>query len=181
MDMLKIGRAHLVGTGGGALMAPDVALAHPERVLSVTMASANAGFTDPEFEAVTKRLMVPEKRNLPRPVIELGASYIAANPEGTEAWTVLDRNAWMGGAVRQPTNRPMSFADFATIKAPILLMTGDADSAMPPPRARDIAAHGPRGTELVIVAEAGHALFWEQPDAFNAAVLDFLRRHPAKD
>jgi pimeloyl-ACP methyl ester carboxylesterase len=33
----------------------------------------------------------------------------------------------------------------------------------------------------VIVAEAGHALFWEQPDAFNAAVLDFLRRHPAKD
>jgi pimeloyl-ACP methyl ester carboxylesterase len=59
-------------------------------------------------------------------------------------------------------------------------MTGDADMIMPPSRMRGIAEKAPAGTELVIVAEAGHSIYWEQPDAFNSALLEFLRRHPAK-
>jgi pimeloyl-ACP methyl ester carboxylesterase len=31
--------------------------------------------------------------------------------------------------------------------------------------------------EWTIVHDAGHAMAWEQPGAFNDIVLDFLRRH----
>jgi pimeloyl-ACP methyl ester carboxylesterase len=32
-------------------------------------------------------------------------------------------------------------------------------------------------SEVVMVHEAGHSSYWEQPEAFNRAVLDFLLRH----
>jgi len=32
-------------------------------------------------------------------------------------------------------------------------------------------------SELVVAEEAGHSVYWETPDAFNAAVLDFTSRH----
>jgi pimeloyl-ACP methyl ester carboxylesterase len=28
-----------------------------------------------------------------------------------------------------------------------------------------------------VVTEAGHSAYWEQPEQFNRAVLDFLRKH----
>jgi pimeloyl-ACP methyl ester carboxylesterase len=34
-----------------------------------------------------------------------------------------------------------------------------------------------RGAESVIVPEVGHSAYWEQPEIFNRAVLDFLRKH----
>jgi pimeloyl-ACP methyl ester carboxylesterase len=36
-----------------------------------------------------------------------------------------------------------------------------------------VAQHLP-GSEISIVAEAGHSVYWEQPDAFNRAVLGFI-------
>ena len=39
-----------------------------------------------------------------------------------------------------------------------------------------VAAQIPN-SEVVIVREAGHSSYWEQPDEFNRAVLDFLARH----
>ena len=32
-------------------------------------------------------------------------------------------------------------------------------------------------SESVVVPEAGHSAYWEQPDTSNRAVLDFLKRH----
>jgi pimeloyl-ACP methyl ester carboxylesterase len=34
-----------------------------------------------------------------------------------------------------------------------------------------------KNSESVIVPEAGHSTYWEQPDVFNRAVLDFIRKH----
>jgi pimeloyl-ACP methyl ester carboxylesterase len=31
----------------------------------------------------------------------------------------------------------------------------------------------------VIVTEAGHSIYWEQPAVFNRTVLDFIARHSA--
>ena len=34
-----------------------------------------------------------------------------------------------------------------------------------------------RGAEAVVVPEAGHSVYWEQPALFNKAVLPFVAKH----
>jgi pimeloyl-ACP methyl ester carboxylesterase len=34
-----------------------------------------------------------------------------------------------------------------------------------------------KGAETMIVSEAGHSIYWEQPEAFNERVLAFLGKH----
>jgi len=31
--------------------------------------------------------------------------------------------------------------------------------------------------ETIVVPEAGHSTYWEQPEVFNRAVLSFVRKH----
>jgi pimeloyl-ACP methyl ester carboxylesterase len=41
---------------------------------------------------------------------------------------------------------------------------------------RTFASHL-QNAELVLVPEAGHSVYWEQPDLFNRTVLGFIARH----
>jgi pimeloyl-ACP methyl ester carboxylesterase len=70
----------------------------------------------------------------------------------------------------------VTFASLETIKVPTLLLTGDADLYAPPTVLRLFAARI-KGAESVIVPEAGHSTYWEQPEVFNRAVLTFLAKH----
>ena len=56
-------------------------------------------------------------------------------------------------------------------------MTGDGDLYTPPALLRMQASHMPHA-EVVVIQEAGHCANWEQPEAFNRTVIEFLRRHP---
>ena len=57
-----------------------------------------------------------------------------------------------------------------------LLMTGDADMYAPPPIMRMFAARV-KGSKAVVIPEAGHSAYWEQPEIFNRTVLEFIGRH----
>ena len=57
-----------------------------------------------------------------------------------------------------------------------LVISGDADMSTPPSIARMIAAEIP-GSELTVVPESGHSVYWEQPEIFNQAILDFMGKH----
>jgi len=46
----------------------------------------------------------------------------------------------------------------------------------PPPILKMFAAHI-KQAETAMVPEAGHSTYWEQPEAFNRAVLNFVRKH----
>jgi pimeloyl-ACP methyl ester carboxylesterase len=109
---------------------------------------------------------------------ELGPSYRVANPSGAERWKELERTARPGGAQPPPQtfrNR-VTFALLETMTLPTLLMTGDADMYAPPAVLRMFAAHV-KHAESVIVPEAGHSAYWENPEIFNRAVLGFIGKH----
>lgn len=179
MDHLRIRRAHLVGTAGGALPALDFGLSHPQRTLSLTLSSSIMGISDPEVLEVGRRMFPRGVYAVSHAFSEIGPSYRAGNPEGVAAWEALEARAWQGGETRQQVATPINFARMNASSVPILLVTGDADLMMPPSRLRHVARNVPR-CELVFVAEAGHSLHWEQPEAFNGAVLDFVWRHRAR-
>jgi pimeloyl-ACP methyl ester carboxylesterase len=79
-------------------------------------------------------------------------------------------------AAAQPLKNRITFAGLERITVPVLLLTGDADMFAPPPVLKMFAAHIGHA-ETVIVPEAGHSTYWEQPDAFNSAVLRFVNKH----
>lgn len=60
-----------------------------------------------------------------------------------------------------------------TLTIPSLLVIGDADSVVSPELAAEFAELNPR-LEVVQIAEAGHAVPYDQPERFSAVVQAFL-------
>jgi pimeloyl-ACP methyl ester carboxylesterase len=169
---LGLDRFHLVGTAAGGIVAVDYALTFPQRLRSLVIANSIVGVQDDEYVELTRRLRpLPEFNALPAEVRELGPSYRAANPGGTQRWKELSQHVSPQG-----TRNRVTFAALETITTPTLLLTGDADLYTPPSVLRLFAARFPN-CESVVIPECGHSAFWEQPETFNRTVLDFLAKH----
>jgi pimeloyl-ACP methyl ester carboxylesterase len=176
VDALKLDRFHLLGTGAGGFIAPDYALSHPARLLSMTLACSQGGLQDPAYQAALAALTPEGFHSLPAGFRELGPSYRAAHPEGVAAWEALERSSLAGTApVRQLARNPITPATLASIRTPALLIAGGADLLMPPALMEAYARRLPR-CETAVLSDAGHSAYWEQPVAFNRLVLGFLSR-----
>ena len=178
MDYLKIDRFHLVGTAAGGFVAWDYALSFPKRLRSLVVANSIGGVQDPEYQEAMQRLRTPDFLAMSPDMRELGPAYRVSNVAGAERWRELERTARPTSAQPPPQtfrNR-VTFALLETITVPTLLMTGDADMYAPPPIMRMFAAHV-KGSKAVVIPEAGHSGYWEQPEFFNRTVLEFISRH----
>ena len=179
MDSLHVDRFHLVGTAAGGFVTLDAALSFPQRLRSIVVANSIGGVEDPEFVELGRRLRPAEFGAMPPELREVSPSYRAANPEGTRKWIELEKVSRLRGdsvPAQQPLKNKVTFAALEGIRLPALLLTGDADMFAPPPVLKMFAMHM-RQAETVVVPEAGHSTYWEQPDAFNRAVLNFIRKH----
>ncbi|MGH9044908.1 MAG: alpha/beta fold hydrolase [Acidimicrobiales bacterium] len=170
VNALDIERFHLVGSAAGGFAVFDYALRHPERLLSATVASSLPGIDEPEWVSTTAALLPDRWRELPHWFHELGPSYRAANPTGTRNWVTCAERS-ITTPVKQGGMGGITWAMVESVETSMLLMTGDADLYMPPSRLRQLAGHVRGGTTYVL-REAGHAAFWEQPAAFNTALLE---------
>jgi pimeloyl-ACP methyl ester carboxylesterase len=174
---LGIDKFHAVSSAAGGSIATDYALSHPERLLSLVVTSNSAGVRTGDIARLAASLLPDGFDRMPSEFRELGPSYRAANPDGVRRWLELEHKARSSELVRQRFGNVISADKLNTIKIPTLLMTGDADLYAPPSLLRRVAAQIP-GSEVVIVPDTGHAIYWERPDVFNRAVLDFIGRHP---
>jgi pimeloyl-ACP methyl ester carboxylesterase len=172
MKHLKVEKFHLVGNAAGGSIALDVAISHPDRVLSLVIACSIMGIAEQSYSDMSTGLRPKGFAELPIEVKEIGPSYRVANPAGVAEWKKRHERAGPAGPNRLK-NR-ITWQALAELKMPTLLLTSDADLWMPPYLLRLVAQKMP-GAKVVIVADAGHAVQWEQPDAFNGAILDFIR------
>jgi pimeloyl-ACP methyl ester carboxylesterase len=176
VEFLGIGKFHLVASAAGGSIAADYAFSHPDRLLSLAISSNQFGNTDGEILAAAARIRPRGWDEIPVEFRELGPSYRAANPDGFHLWVELELKSQVGDGSRQPLANRITEARLGDLKVPTLVISGDADLSTPPSIARMIAARI-ANSELVVVAESGHSVYWEQPEAFNRAVLDFIARH----
>jgi pimeloyl-ACP methyl ester carboxylesterase len=177
MQQLGVDRFHLVGTAAGAFVALDSALSFPQRLRSLVVANTIGGVQDEDYVAMGRRIRPPQFDALPPEFRELGPSYRAGNPGGTERWKELERMSRPGGPPPAQTLRNrITFTLLERISVPTLLLTGDADLYAPPPILRLFAARI-KSSQSVIVPEAGHSAYWEQPEIFNRSVLEFIGKH----
>jgi pimeloyl-ACP methyl ester carboxylesterase len=175
-DQLALARFHLVGAAGGGYVALDYAAWRPQRLRSLVLAATGLGLVgDEEADSFRKGAAIPGFNQLPAEVREMSPSYRGMNPQGVARWKEIEQRAMQAGAVNA-LRTPNTDAKIASIATPTLVIAGDVDLTTPSGAVRLWAKHL-KTYEWSLIPEAGHAVAWEQPDAFNQSVLAFLRKH----
>jgi pimeloyl-ACP methyl ester carboxylesterase len=173
---LKLPKFFLLGTAGGGFAALDYAAWHQDRLRALIITASTGAFAEQEMIDFTNRIAIPGLDKLPGQYIELGLSYRGTDPQGVAQWTDIEEHARQPGAPSQGLRTPNTYAKIETIQLPTLILVADADLYAPQGLMRTWASHI-KGHEWAVIDDAGHAVSWEKPAAFNAAVLQFLRSH----
>lgn len=185
LDELDVSRATMVGHSMGGRIAWTFAAKHPERTDRLVLIAPD-GFASQGFE-YGKPMDVPASLSLmrhvlPKPVLRMSLKSAYAQPESlTDALTTRYHDLLLAPGARQAMldrlkqtalqePEPM----LRQIKAPTLLVWGEADAMIPFSNAQDYlqAIHGSR---LVSWPQAGHLPQEEAAEASLKALVDFLR------
>jgi pimeloyl-ACP methyl ester carboxylesterase len=175
-DRLGLQKFHLVGTAAGGMVAADFTISHERRLHSLVLANTIVGVSDVDYRAVQARLWPRGFDALPPDFKELAPSYRHRDPEGLARWNALVAEARVATLPEQGFANDVTWERLAAWTLPVMLLTGDADLYMPPSVMRLFQTRI-AGSEGLVVADCGHSAYWEQPDAFNRLVLDFVARH----
>ena len=177
MDALAIPRAQLVCVSGGATVAADFMLSHPERVASAVFACSLISFQDPLLLAARRAAAPPPGAPRGSPAErELSQVYRDANREGTRRWIEIQQRAQSAGLAPMTQTNQVTLDALAATRVPILLIAGEHDELFTPKVLVEVAERLPNA-EPHVIRGAGHQAHWEQPAAFNALVLPFLHQH----
>lgn len=175
-DVLGLGRFHLVGVARGGFTALDYAAWRPTR-LSRVVVGASIGLPDEaeiaDFLSAARITAIQGPAHAAE--LELSAGYRGENPAGVRRWLAIEEHAHQPGHSGQPLRTPNTYAKLETIDVPLLAIAGGADLIAPPALMRRWVAHVPRA-EFAVLPEAGHGISWENPEAFDDLVLEFLSR-----
>ncbi|MBC8446955.1 MAG: alpha/beta fold hydrolase [Chloroflexi bacterium] len=184
LDGLGIASAHVMGASMGSMIAQELALAHPDKVRKLVLVCTMAqmvryrlSFVDPWKWIVDND---PQAEILPAHIITWCMTHdFQQNAEVVD--TMIEQ--MLAAPYPQP---PEAFGRQAAalsghdalerlggITAPTLVIVGDQDLLTPPWNGRQVAAAIP-GARFQILEGGGHCLFWEIPDKFNQAVIEFL-------
>jgi pimeloyl-ACP methyl ester carboxylesterase len=188
LDALGIRRAALVGLSGGGRIAIDFALAHPERVDRLVLASPGlSGWTyadagDTAYFAEARRAR-DRGDAAALGIAWLGSEYMRpamSHPElvgSLRAMAADNGKAWMArlkhGDLEQPAAQPALHRTTA-LRIPTLLIVGTRDTPDIRAIADTLAASVP-GIRRVIFEGSGHLVNMEQSQRFTDLVQTFLR------
>ncbi len=166
----------------GGMIAQEVALAYPERVNKLLLCC-----TCSEPSAFDLRLYkiweeTAPLLGLPQMMKEVllwcfSPEYFQQHPDAAaefeEALTGITQPVDAYLAQLNSIQVHNATARLGQIAAPTLVLGAPKDLIFPPNQSRQIH-EGITGSQLVFTEHGGHALPWEAPDEFNAAVLRFL-------
>jgi len=179
LSLLQLDDVHLVGAAGGTFSALDFAAWRPGRVRTLVASVSTGMIVDAAIAEFIDRISVPALR-APNPAVyrEVSAGYRGTNPEGTSKWIEIETTARQKDGEVALVRSPNTYEKLRLIKAPVLALAGGADLIAPPAMMR-LWASQLSDAEFATIADAGHALAYEQPEAFNDRVASFLRRRGA--
>jgi 3-oxoadipate enol-lactonase len=184
LDNEEVGRAPFVGVSIGGYVLFEFWRKHRERVEALMLCNTKAQADSPEARAgrlqaaadVMERGTEPFFENLIPKLI--GKTTRNARPDLVDGALGMMRKmspAGVASVQRGMAERPDSVETLKTINVPTVLVTGDEDSLTGAPEAELMRQNIP-GSELRVVAKAGHYSPWEQPEEVGKLLRQFLDR-----
>jgi len=177
---------HFVGLSMGGFVGLRVAARRPELLRSLTIIESAAD-TEPRLNIPKYRAMAFFARYfgyrlLLRPIMKVmfGSRFLAdrarrAEREALEQWLLALDIQGTQAALESVISRRGVEDELARIRLPTLVLHGESDRAIVPPRARRTAAKIP-GAKLVLIPHAGHTSTLEEPAAITRELIAFFQK-----
>ena len=173
LDHLEIAEAFLVAQSMGGLTCLGFALAYPQRTKGLVLADTTGGIGE---HSVVETL---RQRQAPDDVMLRAVSPGFREREPAKAFLYREVNLMNPPRDLEPngftSGEGPKAAELAQMAVPTLLIVGEEDVVMPP-AAMELSQRLIPGSRLDVVADAGHSVYFEQPEIFNGLVLDFFAR-----
>jgi len=184
LGALELDSAHVFGVSMGGMVAQELVLGHPRQVRSLTLGCTYCGGPGSSYgsaprDRLYEAMLSGDRERALRAAYEINLSpAAAADPQLWERFhAIAERRAvavpvimaQLAAAVQHDTH-----ARLGRVRAPTLVIHGDADEMIPVQNGR-LIAELVDGARLEIFEGAGHLFFWEQPE--RAAEL--IRSHAA--
>lgn len=188
LDVLDIGKVHIVGNSMGGHSAVAFALAYPERVGKLVLMGGGTGGVSSFVPMPTEgiKLIGALYRNPTMENIQRMMNVFVYDPSTLTPELLQGRLANMQAQTQHLENfvksseaNPKQFPDvghrLGEISAPTLVIWGRDDRFVPLDAGLRLVA-GLQNADLHVFSRCGHWAQWEHADKFNRTVIDFLAR-----
>lgn len=182
LDAAGIRRAHVFGVSMGGVVAQEVALRHPSRVVSLVLGCTHPNGRDAarmDPEAAT--MLMDRTPKSPREAVEASLPFIYAEStprdmvaEDVEVrlrWPLRGKAYW--GQLDAMRAHGGTLSRLGTIAVPTLVLHGTADRLVQPANAEIVAKAVP-GARLVWIDGASHVFWTDQLERAASLVNGFL-------
>jgi pimeloyl-ACP methyl ester carboxylesterase len=187
LQALGIEQAHILGVSFGGFVAQDFALAYPGATRSLSLCCTSFGgpkHVAPSLDTLTAVLSTDGfnteariRRNL---MPAFSPDFVLSHPnEVDEVIKLRLENPIVEEAYRAQLAAGLGFnaeLRVGAIKAPTLVLSGDADAIVPAQNSRNLAEQIP-GARLRLVEGGSHLFFIEHVAEFNRIVVEFLEQN----
>ena len=177
IQRLGAGRAVIVGHAFGHFVARMVAVDHPELVRGVVLAAAAASHWAPEI-AATPLIAGDPTRPEPERLAALKLGFFAPDHDPA-AWL---QGWWPAAQTMEANSREKAGVQqsewWSAGKAPLLELIPASDPFKPRDQWGEMAASYGERVTTVVIPDASHALFPEQPEKVAAAIIAWVATLP---
>ncbi len=180
LDAAGIERAVVCGLSMGGYVAFELWRMARQRVTGVVLANTRSG-ADTEQAADARRALAARLRAEGTGFLVEAPPPLLAAPPGEGRWpfvqgVIAEQPAEaIAAAAEGMAERHDSTPDLGTIDVPVLVLTSDSDTLIPPEVSLEMIGHI-ENADSITLGGAGHLSNLEAPEAFSAALRSFLRR-----
>lgn len=191
LDHLNVAQATVVGLSMGGYVAMNMLRRSPQRLSGVVLVDTKPGQdTEP---ARQNRLAIADRVEAGWPLAELAATMLPnllgettrrANPQlGLQVgrWITAQDPRAIAYAQRAMAARPDSSAEIAAYSGPVLVVRGVEDTISSAEEAAAMVGQPSPRRQLVEIPGAGHLSAVENPQAVDAALLNWLGGHAQRE
>jgi pimeloyl-ACP methyl ester carboxylesterase len=162
LDLLHVRQVSLVGWSDGGIIGLDLAINHPERLRRLFAFGANADLSGLEEHAEETPVVVAFFARAKQEYRQLSPT-----PNDWESFEATMNKMWQ-------TLPDFTPEQLSSIRVSTTISDGEHDEIIKPEHTRYLAATIPNA-RLEILPDVSHFAILQDPGAFSAAVLDFLR------